>query len=387
MHRSQIFLTTIVFCLFFSPLTSQAQEIRENEKGEKIVVYPDGRMEYFNGDPVLDENGKPMRTYPVFNGYIEPLDGDISVNEADLFKIAQRRGQLSAEALELAQQRVQEAESNLEQIKQELSQASKGSVHYANLQKQQKAAQVTLQQSVREVMEAEQMTKNDEELYAKGAYIEAFNKRQRLSQAKEQKNKLIRNAADQSYQQLIPLMDNSIASKKEDLLTRPPHSNCSFDFEGQDPDRNQYRRDVKKELLFTYTDEDLRPYLKEKEYLVCEAYLSSLGGYRFLSLSFTFAYPNAREAYGFIEQNSVLTIKLLNGDYVNLRAGEMDAGSYNTVKQELKYSVYYPIDRGLISLLKNSEVNMLRVFWSSGFEEYPIQQMDFFQKQFECLGD
>jgi len=141
------------------------------------------------------------------------------------------------------------------------------------------------------------------------------------------------------------------------------------------------------ELLFSYTDERLRPYLQDKEYLVCKAFISSSGGFRYLTLDFTFAYPNAQEAYGFIDQNSVLTIKLLNGDVINLRAGKMDRGQYNTVKKELTYSVYYPIDRSYIGLLKTSEVDLLRVFWSSGFEEYPILQMDFFQRQFQCMGD
>ncbi|RME98807.1 MAG: hypothetical protein D6772_08540 [Bacteroidetes bacterium] len=115
--------------------------------------------------------------------------------------------------------------------------------------------------------------------------------------------------------------------------------------------------------------------------------MTSIEGFRYLNLKFTFAYPNAREAYGFIDRNSVLTIKLLNGDFVNLRAGELARGQYNTVKQELTYEVRYPIDRSLISTLKNSEVDLIRVWWSSGYEEYPIQQLDFFQHALRCLGD
>ena len=167
----------------------------------------------------------------------------------------------------------------------------------------------------------------------------------------------------------------------------PPRQRCQFAFEGQDTDIGSYRRDLEPQLLFTYTDERLRPYLQDKEYLSCEAYLSSVGGYRYLTLDFTFAYPNAQEAYGFIDQNSVLTVKLLNGDVINLRAGQMDRGKYDTVKQELTYSVYYPIDRSYLGLLKVSELDLIRVFWSSGFEEYPIHQMDFFQRQLQCLGD
>ena len=110
-----------------------------------------------------------------------------------------------------------------------------------------------------------------------------------------------------------------------------------------------------------------------------------MGGYRFLSLQFTFAYPNAREAYGFIEKGSYLTIKLLNGDFINLKAGKMDRGSYDLTTDLLTYQVNYPIDRSQIGLLKHSEVDAIRVFWSSGFEEYEVFQLDFFINQLSCL--
>lgn len=387
MNVIKLFFGFFLIGLLIMPFALQAQEIRENEQGEKIIVYPDGRVEYFNGDKVEGEGALSEASYPVFKGYIEPLDGAIAVNEADLFKISQRRAQLYAEASTLAQRRYEEAQQNLLSVNRQLDQFNGDEEKRIVLQKQLIAAQKTVEQSLYEANEAQLTVNNDAGLAAKGGYIDAFNERQKQSRLSDQKNTSIRNAADQSYAELIPLMENSIASRGEDLLVKPPRQECQFDFEGQDKEKNQYRRDGHKELLFTFTDERLRPFLKDKEYLVCEAYLSSLGGYRFLTLAYTFAYPNAREAYGFIERNSVLTLKLLNGDFVNLRAGEMDRGQYNTVKKELTYSVYYPVDRSLINTLKGSELDLVRVFWSSGFEEYPIQQMDFFQRQFKCLGD
>jgi hypothetical protein len=221
----------------------------------------------------------------------------------------------------------------------------------------------------------------------KGGYIAAYNERQQLRQSSDAANTALRAASTTAYDSSLPLTENTVATQYEDLMRRPPATPCTFAFEGNDPEKGQYRRDHRPELLFTYTDERLRPHLGSREYLVCEAYLSSLGGYRFLTLNFTFAFPNAQEAYGFIDEKSLLTIKLLNGNYINLRAGTLDRGKYNTVTQTLTYSVYYPIDRGYISLLRASEIDLLRVFWSSGFEEYPIHQMDFFTRQFRCLGD
>lgn len=365
--------------------TASGQEIRENERGEKIIVYPDGRMEYFNGDPVESDAPNAQESYPVYSGYIEPLDGSVEINEQDLFKIAVRKSQLADEAVRIANQRAKEAQLNLERI-EALAQNYTGDQPEL-IEKQLMAARSIAQQTAIEATEAQNLARNTKNMTRKGGYIEVFNYKRQQSRQTEERSRRIREAADQSYAQIIPLMDNSVASTREDLLVRPPSPRCQFAVNGQDPKTGRYQRSLEKQLLFTYTDDRLRPYLKDKEYLSCEGYLTSSGGYRFLTLEFTFAYPNAQEAYGFIDQNSVLTIKLLNGDFVNLRAAQMDRGSYDTVKEELRYEMQYPIDRSHINILKQSEVDLLRVFWSSGYEEYEVFQLDFFQQQFECLGD
>jgi hypothetical protein len=383
-------LYTTVVCCLFSLQFGVGQEIRTNSEGEKIIVYPDGRIEYFNGEPVtrdslLGPTDAPL--YPVFKGYIEPLDGEIQPNEADLFKIAQRRAQLSTAAAQIAENRLEQALENLQQTEARLAAISPSAEEYPVLQRQAEAARSALAQSRQEAQEADQLANTTEQLVSKGGFVEAFNARQRAYQDAENRSRKLRLAADQNYAAVLPLVENFVASTRRDLLRFPPSRVCKFSYEGEDEDRQAFRRDTEPELIFTYTDERLRPYLKEKEYLRCEAALTSVGGYRYLQLEFTFAYPNAREAYGFIDRNSVLTLKLLNGDFVNLRAGKLARGQYNTVKQELRYQVQYPIDRGLISMLKGSELDLVRVWWSSGYEEYPIQQLDFFQRAFRCLGD
>lgn len=113
--------------------------------------------------------------------------------------------------------------------------------------------------------------------------------------------------------------------------------------------------------------------------------MTALGGFRFLSLQFTFAYPNAREAYGFIEKGSVLIVKLLDGSFVTLSAGQMDKGSYDTTTELLTYQVYYPLERSQIQALRRGEVDSIILFWSTGYEEYPVFNLNFFANQFSCL--
>ncbi|NET34733.1 MAG: hypothetical protein F6K19_22355 [Cyanothece sp. SIO1E1] len=373
----------------------QAQVIRDNEKGEKIIVYEDGSWQYFSdyssgSTEVYQAEDKITRNrkYPVFTGEIEPLDGNIDVTQEDLYNIASRRAQLAKEAVHIAQERADKAKQAREQIQEEFLRAQRSGnsneQDLKHLTTRLKAAKNMELETAREALLAEQEAEKAEELTVKGGFVEAFNLKQKRK--RNQSKAIAQLPANTAVSFSIPLSDNSqAAAGQRDLLLYPPTPSCQMAFQGKDEKTGQWRRDVKKELLFTHTDDRLRPFLKDKEYLKCEGNFTSVGGYRFLALQFTFAYPNAREAYGFIEKGSYLTIKLLNGDFINLKAGKMDRGSYDLTTDLLTYQVHYPIDRSQMGLLKHSEVDTIRVFWSSGFEEYEVFQLDFFINQLSCL--
>ena len=387
------------FLLFGNAL--DAQVLRENEKGEKIIVYPDGTWQYFNdlnegsgNAPATTNDGTPtVNQYPVFEAQVEPLDGPVSITEEDIFKISLRRSQLAKEAAKIAEERAEKAREQRLSLEKELQNAQRMGSEDANLIRQLNirlnAARQTERESNTEARLASLEAEKAVELTEKGGYVAAFNRDQiaKKSQAKLNRSRSL--GAFASYEDLLPLDDNFNGLLPEDnLMINPPEQECRIAFEGKDEYSGMWRKDVQQQLLFTHTDERLRLYLKDKEYLRCEGFITSLGGgYRFLSLQFTFAYPNAREAYGFIEKGSVLTIHLLNGDYVKLQAGKMDRGRYDTEQELLTYQVHYPMDRTQINLLKNSEVDKIRVFWSSGFEEYEVYQLDFFMSQISCLDD
>jgi hypothetical protein len=373
----------------------EAQVVRNNDKGEKIIVYPDGSWQFFSdysaGSSERHDAATQMqldRKYPVFSGKIEPLDGDIDITQEDLYNIASRRAQLAKEAVLIAQERAEKAKTAKEQIAEELLTAQRAvqtdAQQIQHLKIRLKAAKNMELETAREALLAQNEAHRAVELTTKGGFVEAFNLNQ-----KKKKNQNIASApipASTALNFSLPLSDNSLAiASQQDLLLHPPSPACELAYEGKDEKSGQWRRDLKKQLLFSHTDDRLRPFLKDKEYLKCEGHFTSLGGYRFLALQFTFAYPNAREAYGFIEKGSYLTIKLLNGDFINLRAGKMDRGSYDIATDLLIYQVHYPIDRSQIGLLKHSEVDAIRVFWSSGFEEYEVFQLDFFINQLSCL--
>lgn len=368
-----------------------AQVLRENEKGEKIIVYPDGRWQYFSdyskGSKVTygpeqsgsADNSSPDK-YPIFEGKIAPLEGNIPITLEDLRKIADRRKQLAREAVDIAQRRAEEADQQLLSLNQQLQAArqKKDDDLVRQLSIRLDAAQKTKTETGLEARQALREFNKVEELTEKGNYVEEYVNNQKRLRNRIQQN---RSANRRSYEEFVAF-DNPFGNGN---VTSSPSTACNYAYQGKDQRTGVLRTDLPQQLLFTHTDERLRLFLKDKEYLRCEGYFTATGGYYFLTFAFTFAYPNAREAYGFIEKGSILTVKLLNGEFINLQAGKMEQGSYDTTTELLTYTVHYPINYGQINVLKNSEVDTIRVFWSSGFEEYEVYYTDFFLNQIRCL--
>ncbi len=364
-------------------LPIRSQVVRENLAGEKIVVYPDGQFSYFKDLPGQRMLASGSIPYPVYNGTIEPLDGSISLNEEDLFKVAIRQAQLAVDATYLAAEMAQQSKLDRERLEQQLETTTDETLQQI-LRRQLTAAREREVNAFLSLETAKQTAAQDMDLVEKGGFIEAFNARMRLRKLEELL--LRRRQVDRSYTNTLAISENSLAPPPGyDLMGQPPQPDCFTTQDSRDETTGEWARQVAQRLLFTYTDERLRPFLKDKEYLRCEGFLSSKGNRQQLSLEFSFAYPNAREAYGFIESGSILTIKLLNGEFVNLRAEKLERGSYDTRKGLLTYRVVYPIDRRQLNILQQGEADFIRVFWSSGYEEYKIYQLDFFQQQLRCL--
>ena len=391
-RRALIFLFLVL-----TGLNATAQVLRENERGEKIIVFPDGSWQYFTDYGKSDKVFKPEtaagdnntpRGFPIFGAAISPLDEPIMVTEEELRKIAVRRSQITRDAVSIAGLRATEAEKYLAKLQQDFEELKKKVDDPRVLDQEEKKiqnARKLLEETQNEVKLAQIEAEKAEGLIKKGTYVQEFT-RQRSAPGNPSSTYEYANLDNTLTKMIAPDERSFIIDPKFQTDPTLPAKPCQIAFEGQDDLNGRWRKDLQKQTLFTYTDERLRLYLRDREYLKCEGFLTVLeGGYTFLSLQFSFAYPNAREAYGFIEKGSNLTIKLLNGEFINFRSGQMDQGSYDTETELLTYKVHYPIDRSQLAFLKKFEMDSIIVDWSSGYEEYPVYNLDFFISQMDCL--
>lgn len=383
MNTKMLINFLFLVCGLFLTHSAAAQEIRKNEKGETIIVNPDGSWRYFN-----KEAGGG--NYPVYTGTVSPMDNPVLLTEEDARKIANRRALLAKEATSLAHSRAEKAEEQRAKLENDLQKTTeiegeKGDVTQ-QLNLRLGAARRTELEAKKEAQMADQELAEAENLTRKGSILQEFKKVQTSRASAINLPKSDGFSADflTAMTPQAPYYADLFNNSQSPRVI--PIKSCRYTFEGVDAKTNRVRRDLEPQPLFTYTDEKLRMFLKDKEYLRCQGFLSAVdGGFRVLTLEFTFASPNAREAYGFIEKGSMLGIKLLDGNFVNLTSGAMDRGSYDTKNGLLTYRVQYPIDYALLPFLQRSEVDKVRVFWSSGYEEYEVYNLDFFTRQIACL--
>lgn len=173
-----------------------------------------------------------------------------------------------------------------------------------------------------------------------------------------------------------------------DLLKNPPPYDCKVAFSGTDEYTKKKRIDLQKEILFDFTDPEVATYLKGRSYVTCEAnFVEFIGDVRILTMKITVASRMARAEYGYLNSNTLMSIKLLNGETVTLFSNGSDAGQVDNNNNQTVYKANFPVTRENQKVLMNSLMDKIKIVWSTGYEEYPVTNIDFFMNQIKCLDN
>ncbi|MBK6449294.1 MAG: hypothetical protein IPN87_15340 [Saprospiraceae bacterium] len=181
---------------------------------------------------------------------------------------------------------------------------------------------------------------------------------------------------------------NTKAVKVVDVMMNPPEYKCNVIFAGTDEYTKKKRIDLQKEILFDYTDPEVATYLKGRSYVTCEAnFVEFIGDIRILTLKITVASRMARAEYGYLNSNTLMSVKMLNGETVTLFSNGSDVGQVDNNNNLTVYKANFPVTRENQKTLMNSLVDKIKIVWSTGYEEYSVTNIDFFSNQIRCLDN
>ncbi|HLP93962.1 MAG TPA: hypothetical protein VK168_07990 [Saprospiraceae bacterium] len=170
-----------------------------------------------------------------------------------------------------------------------------------------------------------------------------------------------------------------------DVMLHPPVPPCVVASTVRDEFSGEITREMSRSEWFRYTNPALRNYLQGKTHVICEAALRSSGPNMALLLTFTIQDPNARKAFGRLEQNSIAQLKFLDGSMFVLQNAVPDDGIYNPETEIMTYRAEYPLNAEVVKKLRNEESDKIRIAWSKGYEDYDIQQVDLLMRQAACV--
>ena len=169
-------------------------------------------------------------------------------------------------------------------------------------------------------------------------------------------------------------------------MVSPPNLPCKIAFNGIDNFTGKNKKETSPEILLTYTDDFMRPQLKDKEFITCLVTASRVqGGFYFLTLRFEIATKEAQRSFGFLDRGIPFSFKLLNGRNINLPNIKTDVGVVDVIKGTTTYSAIFQLYGSDVKNLTSAELDQIRVAWSAGIDDYEIYDVNALRHIFACL--
>jgi len=188
----------------------------------------------------------------------------------------------------------------------------------------------------------------------------------------------------------VKLIQTAVANYTFDIDNINPDQithgeDCNIVFSGKDESLNKDRIEHSPQYLFGYTSDKLKHFLKNENFLECRAYLTKLDGDYYLNLDLDLATKDASRNYGFIDKDDMIKLTFINGDNFVANSIYRAEGKLEPYSGHTIYEAVYKLQDIEMELIEDLELDKLAIIWSSGFEEYPIYEIDILQKQLKCL--
>lgn len=172
---------------------------------------------------------------------------------------------------------------------------------------------------------------------------------------------------------------------QEDVILYPPVVPCVLASQTKDEFSGEVRKETQKFEILRFTNPVLRNYLQGKTHILCEVSMSSAGASLFLNLVYTIQDPAAKKAFGGIAKNSIAILKFVDGNTLSLYAQRGDEGVMDPTGQIATFRTQYELDKSFLKKLRSTELDKIRMAWTTGYEDYEVQQIDLLMRLAKCL--
>jgi hypothetical protein len=137
--------------------------------------------------------------------------------------------------------------------------------------------------------------------------------------------------------------------------------------------------------FINYTSEELKEYYKKKDYVQCKVYVAKIDETKLAYFYWTLQTKEAYKYFGSIAQDSKIMVKFHDGETIELNFSKSDVGDTKYDYGYTTYRSYVILDEESIKLLKTKKIDKVRMYWSKGYQDYPVSNGNLFIDQLPCI--
>ncbi|MDZ7876973.1 MAG: hypothetical protein U5L45_04850 [Saprospiraceae bacterium] len=173
--------------------------------------------------------------------------------------------------------------------------------------------------------------------------------------------------------------------RSADVFMKSPPPECAIAYDGRDEFTGKNKRETVPTQLFAHTDEAMRKGLQDKEFITCDLTGTKVESsrYTYLNMTFTILSKDIQRTLGFLDRGTPIIFVLVNGKKITMRTNKTDIGVVDIDKNTTTYKAQLTAES--ITDLTESELDYVRVNWSSGYEDYEVYDVDVLKNLFNCL--
>ena len=381
----------LLFFFLFASLTIFGQKVLKTESGQRILLIDNGSWRLLSGLESTSEGDVEDGTY--LESFKSPKQGKYPVNTDQREEIKRAlKNLLSDEAQILV---------NMEMAKRELTQLKS---------EKDKAGMDARKNIESQIRETEKALLQDDEIYrATSALIfmandlldgKIKNHEKAIVSLNTEMNNLITGntgmggvdlGVTQSEEPVetkktAPVIKYSTTFSVDDRYENKDYYDCEIIFDGYDEAIGEQRKEVKTQPFFSYSQEKMKPYFKNEDFLTCDANVSKVGKHHYLTLKIRIRSKDASKTYGTLFANENVKLQLINGFKFYGQIINTDRGKIESYTGHTLYTAIIKLNKSDIGDLKKTYLDNIGLIWSSGYEEYNIYNVDFLTNQFKCLN-
>lgn len=373
--QGKIFFIGLIIALTYPP-SALGQTISEDEQGQIIISYPDGSWRYLNENQPEDQR------------LIENWEA-----EQQRHIIVQKVRRLIA-AAEVKQEEAVLQLALLKERRQEAFQEQDGEVDIAFVQ--------SLTSSIEQ---QEKTLANREEVLDQRRKWEPIAEGLSHSSTPQEDEKWLSKlekagfpldgsadaddpTANSTFDYPRNLEDIEVEPYDPLLSTQdfPPTPPCAVETGQRDELTGLQPLQHRPEVLFRYTSPKLLSVMKEKDFIVGNAALLKLGKDQYtLELEVLIRSQYAQKEFGMLERGSKMILVMLSGYQVALENKATSTGLLNPVEKTVLYQCRYSLSKSDLKALEVGTLDFVRLIWSTGYDDYPVYDLDLLKRQLLCL--